>query len=315
MKILIVSSYIFGYMEYLKPALESKGITAEFVYHGKAPLDFKYKSKWHHLVAFIKKTVGFNTKMEFRDRALKSHLSHKSFDSILVIHPQYLANQTHVFLKSITNKYITFLFDSLAKMPRQMSVLHHFDTVFSYEKSDCEKHDFKFLTNFIPVSEKPTTLVKPRYDFFNISTRDERFPKLLNIAKYLKENSIKYEFLVHTKNSKEIEYVKTIKRKIESQEVNCEISQSLGMVDIQREDQTGLSFRVMESLGFEKKLLTTNKDVINYDFYNPNNILVVDLQNILIPEQFLKTPYQKLPPEIYNKYTTTAWVNTVFLEN
>jgi DNA-binding NtrC family response regulator len=36
---------------------------------------------------------------------------------------------------------------------------------------------------------------------------------------------------------------------------------------------------VLESLGLEKKLITTNAEIIHYDFYNPNNILVIDDEN------------------------------------
>ena len=55
------------------------------------------------------------------------------------------------------------------------------------------------------------------------------------------------------------------------------------IVEIQRNDQIGLSFRIFEALGYRKKLVTTNTDVVNYDFYNPQNILVIDENNIEIP--------------------------------
>ncbi|WP_228731997.1 MULTISPECIES: hypothetical protein [Pseudomonas] len=53
--------------------------------------------------------------------------------------------------------------------------------------------------------------------------------------------------------------------------------------------QAGLSFRFFEAMTSRKKVITTNKSVVDYDFYNPANILVID-----------------------EKYTLQGWVKTVF---
>jgi hypothetical protein len=69
---------------------------------------------------------------------------------------------------------------------------------------------------------------------------------------------------------------------------------------------------VFEAMGYHKKLITTNKEIVNYDFYDPANIFVIDdNEDISIPDAFFETPYKKLPPEVYNKYTVSAWVDTI----
>ena len=40
------------------------------------------------------------------------------------------------------------------------------------------------------------------------------------------------------------------------------------ILDIAHPHQKGLSFRPYEAMGLRKKLITTNKDITNYDFYN-----------------------------------------------
>ena len=67
-------------------------------------------------------------------------------------------------------------------------------------------------------------------------------------------------------------------------------------MEIQRTEQVGLSFRIFEALGHRKKLITTNKDIVNYDFYHPQNILVVDENTIEIPEEFVTSPYVEIEP-------------------
>ena len=60
-----------------------------------------------------------------------------------------------------------------------------------------------------------------------------------------------------------------------------EAKKAFCLIDLKLESHNGLSFRFYESLYFQKKLITNNKDVVNYDFYNSNNILIVDYDNLI----------------------------------
>lgn len=51
--------------------------------------------------------------------------------------------------------------------------------------------------------------------------------------------------------------------------------------------QTGLTMRTAEAIGLGKKIITTNKDIVNYPFYDSRAICVVDDENPVIPEGFL----------------------------
>ena len=84
------------------------------------------------------------------------------------------------------------------------------------------------------------------------------------------------------------------------------------ILDINHPQQYGLTMRTFECLGAKKKLITTNQSVKNYDFYNENNILVVDRNNITIDAQFFKTPYKDLDSRIYEKYSLKNWLNVIF---
>jgi hypothetical protein len=48
--------------------------------------------------------------------------------------------------------------------------------------------------------------------------------------------------------------------------------------------------------------------VMEYDFYNPNNILVVDFENINIPKSFFETPFEPIEEAIKEKYHLRAFV-------
>ena len=76
--------------------------------------------------------------------------------------------------------------------------------------------------------------------------------------------------------------------------------------------QQGLTFRVFEAMGFRKKLITTNADIVNYDFYNANNIFVWTEDSKEIPDAFFETDYEELPEEIFKKYSLENWLKTIF---
>ena len=61
-------------------------------------------------------------------------------------------------------------------------------------------------------------------------------------------------------------------------------------------------FRAIECIGLKKKLITNNKNIIYEDYYNENNILVIDEENINISKEFVENPYKQLLQKILNKY-------------
>ena len=106
--------------------------------------------------------------------------------------------------------------------------------------------------------------------------------------------------------------IEFISKHIQIADVNNYIHSAKLLLDISRKEQKGLTFRVFESLGLEKKLITTNSDIKNYDFYNPNNILIINEECPAIPLDFFNNEYQAIPELILKKYTLSNWVDAVF---
>lgn len=87
---------------------------------------------------------------------------------------------------------------------------------------------------------------------------------------------------------------------------------SLAVLDIEHPRQTGLTMRTFETMGASKKLITTNALVKESDFFNPENILVIDRGSVpKIPSSFLRSPYVPPVDAIYQKYSLAGWLNDV----
>lgn len=76
-------------------------------------------------------------------------------------------------------------------------------------------------------------------------------------------------------------------KKIPLPEVVDLIKQSHCILDTDRESQTGTTPRLIWALAMNKKIITTNKNIVNFWFYDPSQILIIDRNNPEISDDFL----------------------------
>ena len=96
--------------------------------------------------------------------------------------------------------------------------------------------------------------------------------------------------------------------KMSAKDISKIVDESRIILDVQHPKQTGLTMRTIEMVGMNKKLITTNESIKKYDFYNTNNIAVVNRKNVEISAEFLNAPYEPLSPELYEKYSLKNWI-------
>ena len=80
------------------------------------------------------------------------------------------------------------------------------------------------------------------------------------------------------------------------------------VIDVENAGQHGLTMRSIEILGLKRKLITTNKDIKNYDFYNSSNVFILDRKNPVMDMEFFNVPYQMLEDDMYKKYSLENWI-------
>lgn len=311
MKITLISLDNWGFNQHIANAIAEKGHT---VHH----IDFN--SFCYKYPNFFYKVYNFFLKLLFR-RNLKHIYYGKEItkrleafgkqDIILTMKGDFIASESIKDFKKYTDKSIAFFNDNVRRYPNIANVIPFFDEVYSFEKEDCKKYNLKFITNFI-YKEGKTDAVNFDFEVFNISSKDKRTPKIIQIAKRLKEAGIIYKIIILDKKNKlQTDVIDIIKEPIKLEEVNEYIANSKALIDFHREKQNGLTFRVFESLGSEKKLITTNPEVKNYDFYNPNNIHIIENNELAVSKTFFETPYIPIPEDIYEKYTLSGWIKAI----
>jgi len=313
MQITLISLDNWGLNKHIATSLEKQGHTVHHIDFNA--FKYKYPSLLHKAYNVVLKAF-FKTNLKHlhygKEILKKLEENKQKQDVILTIKGDFINPKSILEFKKYTKKSIGFFNDNIYRCPKIKRVLHCFDEVFSFEKEDCANYNLKFAPNWIYNSQNSSDNVHFDYDVFNISSIDKRLPILKKIASNLASQNINFKFIVYDKKHKEDDKnITYIQNHMPLTEVNDYIGRSKVLLDINRLGQIGLTFRVFESIGLNKKLITTNADIKNYDFYNPNNILIIDEKNPIISADFFKNEYEKIPESIYNKYTLEGWCENV----
>lgn len=319
MKITVVSFDNWGFNKFLVQKLNEIGYDAHHIDFSKS--GFRYRNLFYRIQNFLSKTFQKrDLKRVFYARYIEGELKKLSKqDLVLYIKADFIAPEFIPQLKSYSEKSIAFFNDSSDRCPKIKKVHHLFDRSFSFEKKDCELLNMEFKTNFMYFDEKEYEENQEfDYKVFNVSSWDKRSAVLNKIADFFSEKNITFLFYVFSKEKQrpsnfnaKIEF---INRKISLEEIDKYIEKTECMLDISRNMQEGLTFRVFESLGKNKKLVTTNVDVVNYPFYNPQNIFVINPELVQIPDTFLNSNFEPMSKETIYPYTTAGWLETLLSE-
>ena len=314
MKITLISLDNWGFNAYIAETLKAQGHVVTYIDYDK--FRYTYASKLEQVKNFLSKTfLGTNVKKEVLHKALSDRLNELEHqDVILMIKADYLLPKTIGLIKPKCDKFISFFNDNYKRAKNIKHVYPYFDSVFSFEKEDVENFGFKFSTNFI-YKELGLNKGQLKDAVFNVSSYDvERLKVIENVAHQLDKINESYSVFSVGRKAKPFRYNTNIvytEQKISLDKIEDYMEETVALLDVHRDNQSGLTFRVFESLGYKKKLITTNGDIINYDFYDKNNILVIDKNNVVIPKAFFETPYKTIPEAIYKKYTLEHWCDHI----
>lgn len=318
MKICLISFDHWHYDSYIIRALQQQDIEATHINTGA--FRYHYPTPLHRVSNFLNKVLFKKNikKIKQREYILDELAKIGPQDKILVINPELIPLEIHNKIKACTKEYIAYLYDSSERYPIQHLLDGLFDKIFSFDAKDVEKYGFTPINNYIYHNKKE---IKPvasfAYRIFMILTIDDRLPALNKIADALDKMGISYKFILVGKKKPEglnpnISYQRDI---INLTQLEHYLESTEMFLDIIRDRQSGMSFRIFESLAYQKKLITTNPIVKEYDFYSDGNVAVIDPENIHFNPEFFTTPYQPLPDAVYEKYTLQNWIKTVFSLN
>ena len=151
-------------------------------------------------------------------------------------------------------------------------------------------------------------------DIFFIGEDKGRLGDLVKLKNDFENNGFKCKFLI-LKTKHKFYFMhrhELISEPIPYDEVVKEIKQSRAILDFTQSRQHGLTYRPMEAMCFQKKLITNFEEITDYNFYNPKNIFRLSHDNINDLKSFLEQPYEPVDDSIREEYVAANWLDSFF---
>lgn len=188
--------------------------------------------------------------------------------------------------------------------------------VYTFDISESKEFDIEYSPEYY-TEHQENIKYDLKYDvcYVGADKTNVRLKNLLDIKEVLRKNKVQNFFHIFRvlKKYNKYELQETTNMFLKYEDIQRIILESKCILELQMEGQSGCTLRTLESMFLNRKLITNNKDIVNYDFYNPNNIFVIEnaddfkdrFNDIL---KFMRSPYQKLPDMVKNNYKFCKWL-------
>lgn len=218
-----------------------------------------------------------------------------------------------------------YLWDSVKNIPGIKRKFSYFDALYSFDRDDCERYrELKFRPLFFAdeFCREYKQTQEYKHDLAFIGTvHSDRYRIIRNIDRfiegtgisfykymYLQSRFIYYFYRFTKKEFRKSKISEFAFDKKSSAEIADVIEKTKVVLDMQHPKQTGLTMRTIEMLGMNKKLITTNRSIADYDFYNKDNIRIIERDSLELDMDFFKTPYHEIDRETYERYSLSSWI-------
>lgn len=326
-KIVVISFDHWNYDGFIIKKLKELGHDAHHIKIG----GFKHKNYLEQITnTFSKIFLKKNPKhIKRQDYIIETLERLGKQDQILVINPELIDKDYHQKIKKFTFKYNCYLYDSVARCNVLHLIDHLFDEIFSFDKKDIAQYNFQPTQNYNYIENYNFKPKKIKQEIIYIASVDERMDKMFEIAKYLYKEKIKFRFVIVGKKASFYRFKQNLfkiikpkhpitysqiyfsRKRIKQKLMLQWYAESNILLDLVRKNQTGVSFRIFEAMALDKKIISSNTSIKDYDFYNNDNYFIIN-NNFNEIKKFISLPYKKLDTTIYDKYTIENWVKNVF---
>lgn len=271
----------------------------------------------------------FNQRTENYYAKILSIVKKKNYDYVLFVKcdmptERILKIYRKCFKKA---KFCLHMWDSIKNIPGIEKKFKYFDFISSFDRMDCKEcPELHFRPLYFGDEYRREENATEEYDYdlcFIGTIHSDRWKILKQIKKQSEMKEIRIFYYPYLQSKFVYYFYRLIKpefwgtsidefrfEKLSSELVSDKVAKSRTVIDIQHPGQTGLTIRTIEMIGMNKRLITTNQDIKNYDFYDQENICIIDRRNPVINMNF-ELDYKPLDKELYYKYSLEAWIYEV----
>ncbi len=323
-RILVVSPRFFGYEKRIADGLKARGAMATLVD------DRPDNDTLSKLLIRLSATL-IQPKLDAYHRAEIERLKGKTFDDLLFIVPESCSVATirRYQMAFRSARTLLYMWDSFENKTRRNipDFLTLFDRTFSFDRQDCRKYGMTFRPLFFTGAPVAGTVKTGKiYGFSFIGTlHSDRYRILKALGEQASKSGMDHYIYPYLPSSLHYWLYKLTKREfwgvprsklqfapLPYAEVLRILDDSAAVVDIEHPSQRGLTMRTLEVIGAGRKLITTNRNILDYPFYSPRRVLVIDRKKPKIEPLFLKAMAEPIPAHILDEYSLNGWIDDLF---
>lgn len=308
-KILFIAPPFYEYPKLIRKEFERRGYVVD--YFKSYPTGLLYKlADFLHLTRCQRLLID-----KFNSKTLGDLQG--NYSCVFIIKASILGSDFLTKLRhNVTAPFVQYIWDDLKFDKGARNTFAFFDKILSYNPQDCQNEGLILRTNFFIPSEHQIN--KDIDLLFVASYKPNRLEFIKSILPEVRRNnficSINMKcsillFILTPRLWKYRQYL--VFRPIKYDKMMDLLGRSRAVIDVSEKNQKGLTTRPFEALGVGAKIITTNKDIVNYDFYHNNNISIVNEDVPLINKQWLVFPYHQVPEHILSKYSVAAFVDDI----
>lgn len=174
----------------------------------------------------------------------------------------------------------------------------------TFDPFDASVFQIKKCNQFFNFFGVPKDILYPQYDLYFIGNPrgESREKTLAEIMSTANNQNLSFNVLMrNTTMNGYIAYPENLRHAANSR---C-------IVEIVRDNQTGLSLRPLEALGLRRKLLTNNKHIKLQKLYCPDNIFIWGEDNPERLKQFINAPYKPMSESVQMEYDVNTWIKNL----
>ncbi len=176
---------------------------------------------------------------------------------------------------------------------------------FTFEPKDAERFQIGLLHQFYRMKLDYQENEEYKYDFYFIGFIKNRSREIEELRSLLINEGFSVCFHVVQNVDQVIPYEQSL--------INYRYAKCL--VELVEDGLEGITLRPLEALALRKKMITNNTEIINEEFYNPNNIFVLELDNINRLGEFLNSEFIDIDMSVLLKYDVNEWIRFFLKSN
>lgn len=310
-RVLLVMSDFRGYYKEIADSLSKSGYDVDYITMSDHDIVSRIIVRTRHLGYWLR---GLHFRLKYLNKR-------KEYDLIIAIACYSLPEDVFNLLRRSNPKarLILYLWDSISRYPIIKKAFKYFDDIKTFDNEDSKKYGFGFLPLFYinqyVIEAEPKK--KCDYIFCFIGEANPRRYKLLRLLN--EQIKLKgYRAYIHFAINKLSKFRRRIQHlpsepeyfklsSLSHPEVVEVYKKSKCVLDIEAEDQIGLSIRVFEALASGTKVVTTNKYIKELPFYNENNIYLLDVDKPYLDDSFLNSDFTIISGMV--DYRIDRWLN------